>query len=278
MVKTIIISICTSLVVSLITFILGLKAGKNQADRDKLQTIYKKMYSHFQDILKGMNEGRHREWSDYKEKKSLYKTEYYPLVKELKSNGELLFIDKNIAEKAEKLERDCLNFAYSVNQTISDIHNVIALNPEYYVGGIKFPNHVKNDSKSHICTVNKDNCNRYRYQIYCSFFSKIELTEILHEWKATTDSYVIDFNTRGNPARFSFRLNPEDLSVDIDAYIDSICALFTETIDQYKDIEDKANELRNRINSLTDTLSYKVKEPTSFRETLFGAFADIVKK
>ena len=37
MVKTIIISICTSLVVSLITFILGLKAGKNQADRDKLR-------------------------------------------------------------------------------------------------------------------------------------------------------------------------------------------------------------------------------------------------
>ena len=36
--QTVLLSLATSLIVSLITFILGLKSGKNQTDRAKLQS------------------------------------------------------------------------------------------------------------------------------------------------------------------------------------------------------------------------------------------------
>ena len=56
--QTIVLSFATSLIVSLITFILGLKSGKNQADRAKLQDLYKNLYSHFSDLKDSLNKNR----------------------------------------------------------------------------------------------------------------------------------------------------------------------------------------------------------------------------
>lgn len=39
---TVLISLITSLIVSLITFTLGVKSGKNQSDRQQLKEFYKK--------------------------------------------------------------------------------------------------------------------------------------------------------------------------------------------------------------------------------------------
>ena len=45
--QTVLLSLATSLFVSMVTFILGLKSGKNQADRAKLQELYKNIHRHF---------------------------------------------------------------------------------------------------------------------------------------------------------------------------------------------------------------------------------------
>lgn len=47
---TVLISLITSLIVSLITFTLGVKSGKNQSDRQQLKEFYKKMTVHFQEL------------------------------------------------------------------------------------------------------------------------------------------------------------------------------------------------------------------------------------
>lgn len=51
---TILTSFLTSLIVSLVTFVLGLKAGKNQSDRKYLQDLYKKLHVHFRDLKDGL--------------------------------------------------------------------------------------------------------------------------------------------------------------------------------------------------------------------------------
>lgn len=63
--RTVLISLGTSLIVSLITFILGLRSGKNQADRQKMQELYKKLYSHFSELKKSIEEDRCRTWESY---------------------------------------------------------------------------------------------------------------------------------------------------------------------------------------------------------------------
>ena len=48
--QTVLLSLATSLFVSMVTFILGLKSGKNQADRAKLQELYKNIHRHFSEL------------------------------------------------------------------------------------------------------------------------------------------------------------------------------------------------------------------------------------
>ncbi|HEY8889362.1 MAG TPA: hypothetical protein VIM70_03830 [Clostridium sp.] len=47
----IITSIITSLIVSTITFILGLRSGKNQSDRPKLKEVYRNLTVHFEKLI-----------------------------------------------------------------------------------------------------------------------------------------------------------------------------------------------------------------------------------
>lgn len=81
--KTIIVSALTSLLVSLMTFILGLKSGKNQTDRARLQDLYKQLHTHFKEIKNGFITHRYKKWSDYKKIESINRIQYLPLVKEL---------------------------------------------------------------------------------------------------------------------------------------------------------------------------------------------------
>lgn len=98
--QTIGLSFATSLIVSLITFILGLKSGKNQADRAKLQDLYKNLYSHFSDLKDSLNKNRPKSWKNYKKvERGIYSVEYFPPVKELHRTGDILFIKKGIAKK-----------------------------------------------------------------------------------------------------------------------------------------------------------------------------------
>ena len=90
--KTILISLFTSIVVSLFTFILGLKSGKNQTDRAMIQDIYKKMYAHFDDLGEHIKRNRPKSWESFKSiKYDMNRTKYFPVVSELKMNGDLLY-------------------------------------------------------------------------------------------------------------------------------------------------------------------------------------------
>lgn len=53
--QTVLLSLATSLIVSFLTFVLGLKSGKNQTDRAKLQNLYKNLYSHFSELKESLN-------------------------------------------------------------------------------------------------------------------------------------------------------------------------------------------------------------------------------
>ena len=79
--KTVLISLGTSLIVSLVTFILGLRSGKNQADRQKLQELYKKLYSHFAELKKSIEEDRCRTWESYDDSyETSWDFQQHPLV------------------------------------------------------------------------------------------------------------------------------------------------------------------------------------------------------
>lgn len=121
--QTVLLSLATSLIVSLITFILGLKSGKNQADRATLQSLYKDLYSHFSDLKESLQRNRPKSWESYKKvERGLYSVEYYPPVKELKRSGDILFLKKKIADEALDLEMQVMNYSYDLTKHIPEIH------------------------------------------------------------------------------------------------------------------------------------------------------------
>jgi len=270
MLQTIIISISTSLIVSLITFILGLKSGKNQADRALLQNLYKKVYSHFNELESCIDEGRPKEWSDYKKVESMYSTKYYPMIRELERTGDILFLNKSIAKEALSLESECLKYSYEANRIIGEIHKCIIDNPQFINGGIVFD---QNENKSRAKTQNKTNCTSFRIVSYFLFLDKDKLKETLAQWGNSGSQYALSFTTRGNPPNNSFTLYPDDLNIAPDDFVDRIITLMKEK--GYFEICEAEVNLKHSIIALNKKVAIRAKNPTNFWETFFGAFADI---
>ncbi|MCB2297944.1 hypothetical protein [Clostridium tagluense] len=86
--QTILISICTSLMVSLFIFILGLKSGKNQADRAMIQKIYKNIYSQFDELKLFINDNRRKIRNQYeKNQLDLSTYRYITPIAKLETSG-----------------------------------------------------------------------------------------------------------------------------------------------------------------------------------------------
>lgn len=275
MLQTVLVSIGTSLVVSLITFILGLKSGKNQADRAFLQKLYKEIYRHFCEIDDSMKEGRPKEWSDYKKIQTMHSTKYYPLVKELERTGDILYLKGRIAKEALTLEKDCLHYSYDANETIARIHRCIIDNPQFFNGGITFNSYQQKDDDSKAKTQNLEASNTYRIVSYFLFLEPDKLKSTLLQWKNADKQYALEFTTRGNPPRNSFTIYPGDLNANVDEFVNQIVTLVKKSDSKYSEIHDTKESLEKRIDKLKKKLSKRVKNPSTFWETFIGAFIDI---
>ena len=73
----------------------------------------------------------------------------------------------------------------------------------------------------------------------------------------------------GNPIEYSFKLYPESLTVTVDEY--------TKRISEYADLCNQKQTLIAQIDKLNKKIERRVREPISFWETIFGAFADMFR-
>ena len=136
--------------VSLITFILGLKSGKNQADRATLQGLDRDLYSHFSDLKESLQRNRPKSWESYKKvERGLYSVEYYPPVKELKRSGDILFLKKKIADEALDLEMQVMNYSYALTKHIPEIHAALISDMGMYKDGYTFKKYQRSDTVIH---------------------------------------------------------------------------------------------------------------------------------
>lgn len=275
MIQTVLISIGTSLTVSLVTFILGLKSGKNQADRAFLQKLYKMVYCHFQEIELAIDEGRPKEWEDYKKIETMHSIKYYPIVKELKRTGDILYLKKRIAEKAISLEQECLAYSYEANKIIEGIHQCIVDNSQFFDGGVVFDSYRIKDDRSKAKTQNKEGCKIYHTESYFVFFDVAKLKCTLTQWMNSESKYALSFTTRGNPPYNSFTLYPGDLNINPDDFVNQIIDIIIEKNPEYCDMEEKQKKLKKQIRKMNKELQKRAQNPIGFWETFIGAFADL---
>lgn len=260
----------------MITFILGLKAGKNQTDRTKLQNLYKQLHSHFTDLKDALLRDHPKSWENYKKvEKGLYSIEYFPPVKELKKSGDILFIKKRIAKEALELEMQLMNYSSDLTRHIPELHAVLISDLELYCEGYTFKKYQGDrEEKTHFETANPDGCNRFWPRNYRMFYNK-ELTVNTLKELNEDDPCSLELSSGGNPPQYTAKIHPKSLKIGVDKYAERILKTFESTISDYNALCNKKELLIVQIDSLNKKIERRVREPVSFWETMIGAFLDM---
>lgn len=275
--QTVLLSLATSLIVSIITFILGLKSGKNQTDRAKLQDIYKQLHSHFEELKEALLHDNPKSWTAYKKiERGMSSIEFFPPVKEMKRNGELLFIKKKIADSALELETSLMSYASNLTYHIPELHAVLISDLSLYKEGYTFKKYSssKNES-SHFEAANPTKCNSFRPLNYRKLYNKEDITKLFNCLNGDSPC-AIEFSL-GNPIEYSFKLYPESLTVTVNEYTKRIIENLKRNISDYEELCDQKQTLIAQIDKLNKKIERRVREPISFWETMFGAFADMFR-
>lgn len=268
---TILTSFLTSLIVSLVTFVLGLKAGKNQSDRKYLQDLYKKLHVHFRDLKDGLISNRYKRWQDYKEILKGNTIQYYPVAKEFEYSGDSIYVHKKIMNVAKDLERDCLVFESKSSHLIEDVHSyIISQSLELFLDELTDSTYQKKD-KSNIETVNPTGCNSYMTYSYYLLLDKDAFIKELN-YVTGKNNCAMKLVTRGNPPTRSLTIYPKSLAVTSADFIEQLTNFIVSKDPKY---QEEKSKLIKRIDKLDRKLIKNAKNPTGFWETVVGAFVDL---
>lgn len=270
--NTVVTSILTSAVVSLFTFVLGLKSGKNQADRAFLQELYKKLYAHFSELEIGLKEKHPKRWEDYERVDKGNTICFYPPVRKMEKTGDILYLQNRIAKQASQLEIDCLCYESNVDDLCKKIHKFLVQHQELYKGELIDETYDKQrNPMKKVKTSNPDGCKTYRNFSYGTLADKEKVVKLLNERDSVEEKYSLSFYMRGNPPEREFIICPGSLAVDND--------IFATKVSEYANNELNSvaveKDLLKRITKLKKKLAKRAKNPTGFWETFAGAFIDI---
>ena len=273
--KTVLISLGTSLVVSFITFVLGLRSGKNQADRQKIQELYKQLYAHFEDLKASIQDDRCKTWDNYEYISRGNKSISTPLVRKLDISGDLLYVKKRIANRAKKLETEIMQFGKKDEDAIKSIHEIIVTNLQLFKPGYQIEGHPNsNGRRNRFETASPvSSVTIHSYRDLCS---ETRLRGSLTNWSKQKE-YGIEYESKGNPPKYSFVLYPDSLNVSIEEFVDTLIAAFNEKVDGFANYDSRKKVLLQNIDKIEKRLRKRAREPFSFWETVFGAFIDMFR-
>lgn len=272
MMNAAIISVITSLVVSGITFIFGLKSGKNQADREKLQNLYKEMYVGMRDVRKALCEDQPKKYENYDSKTTGNRTQYLPPVTKIFYEGNNVFLNKRIAETSLTLERRCMTYGDMFSKTSEGIHEIIMDNLNYFADGYTFEQlaHQKGDKRK-LVSSNPNIINSCILASYSMFLTEKGRENLIKLLSDPEKGVRFEKTDRGT-ILFSTTIYPGGLNVPCAEFIDRIMDRINPKQEQLKSQKVK---LIKECDKKIKKLARRAKEPVSFFETIIGAIADI---
>ncbi len=260
-----------SLIAALVTFVLGVKSGKNQTDRQRLQEMYRSLLVHFQD-LKERLDSYPRRWEQYEEHHVGWETHYLPPVKKMEHEGNSVYIKARLFNEALELERDVLKFGYDVERYYDSLFDAIASNESLF----KAPIDTSNDGRGHKCRRLKANDGQnYTTGISSRLFYFLQPGIGKRIEDALGSGGYLTFHDDRNPYEHELTINPGSYD-DLSAFAQQIESLSRES-GLYDELSSQRTSLKTRIDALIKKLSRRAKEPVPFWETFAGAFVDVFR-
>ncbi|MDM8275643.1 hypothetical protein [Enorma phocaeensis] len=260
-----------SLIAALVTFVLGVKSGKNQTDRQRLQEMYRSLLVHFQD-LKERLDSYPRRWEQYEEHHVGWETHYLPPVKKMEHEGNSVYIKARLFNEALELERDVLKFGYDVERYYDSLFDAIASNESLF----KAPIDTSNDGRGRKCRRLKANDGQnYTTGISSRLFYFLQPGIGKRIEDALGSGGYLTFHDDRNPYEHELTINPGSYD-DLPTFAQQIESLSRES-GLHDELNSQRTSLKTRIDALIKKLSRRAKEPVPFWETFAGAFVDVFR-
>lgn len=266
--ENILISAGVSLFVSLITFTLGLKAGKNQSDRKSDKDKYREISVHFNDLLRDLKTLNPKKWDDYDSMPTNTGGEYVPLLKKMKFNGQSIELNKKLIKEAEKLEYDLLYWSSNYYLKLEQIKEHIIL--EIF----NYHDKVSVDKNGNLDIGTSPNQSIVYINSLGIFFYEYEFYKYINNLK---DENVYIVNLKGRSKRSYIGIVKDSLnSISLKEFLMKIFQYYKNDI-EIKKLKQEKDSLLVRTENIIKNVDKRVKEPFTFIETVFGAITDIFK-
>lgn len=249
-------SAAVSLVVSVIVFSIGVRVGKERADRSIVRKKYEDIYAHFKDLLGSIERRQLRYWSHYK----LIGNAYAPCVREGEHDGSNNLLPPALVRRFLETETEALIASSKIRKEVEDIHA-----PEVEV---QFDRH--RDS-----TRQKGSSYRVRTLSISDFvtMSRAKVEEVLASLEDDTYLAIDTATQRGKTHSLYIR---DDMMYE-GTMQEFILKLHEDSQAERKEETELLENAAKRLNDDLRTLSDRIRDPHPLRTTVFGSIRDFFK-
>lgn len=264
---SVIISFFTSLIVSSITFVFGLRSGKNQVDRLKLKDIYKELYNYFDELLSRLDVFNPKQLCDFPEDRK--KSMYIATMRRLKEEGSLLELPDDFSQELENLELKYLRFSHNFFKILMNHKSfIIELLKKYSI--------CLRELKNSITSIDKDRKNSYFEESFGSILNESEVDKICSRLNNNNELGICLFlKDCDNIFRFYIYSNSlKNLSVS--DFILELSSSFLKLPDVKKVLEER-KDIIELINKMLSVLKKRAIDPHPFWITIKMTILDIFK-
>ncbi|MGI8611533.1 MAG: hypothetical protein ACR2KH_04580 [Sphingomicrobium sp.] len=113
---TVIVSAITSGIISIATFVIGVRMAKDQGDRGALRQVYQRLFEHFRLLRDAIRDGQPKAWPDFPRKGD----RYVPLFRQMQGDGEANMLPDNLIAECEAIETAALIAGGRYRQWVRD--------------------------------------------------------------------------------------------------------------------------------------------------------------
>ncbi len=272
--EAIAVSVLTSLIVSLVTFIFGFKYGKNQADREKLQELYRKLYVSFLDLKECLDLNKPRRWEDYETRTIGNITQFMPTARKMTVDGTSAYIKEKIIEKAIDLEKRMLRYGADFYQFEETIFSIFKQHSELLVEGWQYQqNEHSNKGTENIDSVNRDSINKCAVIPFRYLLDDEQIPTIVELLKKPDAGLRFEL-IKGSRIVKTISIYPGGVNTTPEEYINAIVkSMHTGR----ESINEEKGKLLSESATFISVLKKRTQDPYTFQETIVGAILDIFK-
>ncbi|MCT3035395.1 MULTISPECIES: hypothetical protein [Lactobacillaceae] len=274
--KTFVISLSTSIIVSLFTFIIGLKTGKMQQDREKKQKLYQEMFVYFTEIRRRLKINQPLKWNSYKNVYQGGRDVWMTPLRKIFESGDIVILRIDIMKKCQDIEKDSFKLGSDLNYMYNEqIFQILAGLDTFFKERGRFKKNAFSKQRFYESVGSVKG--KFVWRNYQFIDLLLKAPKSLFEVKKNGMPYRIDFEDANNPHEYGFTINGNALPDDKTEMLKYLSMKLDQLNLRGVYLKRKEKELEE-LDDIIDILRKKAKDPDSFWEIFVGAFMDIIKR